>query len=103
MIQSAGDLRAQIDMRQSVSQLRLGAFDRFDHVEQGDLSRGTGEAVTALSMQERMTLSNMSAELGAQTGLIAPDATTTMSEPAAALQSEPPMTRESEPMIGQVS
>jgi 3-isopropylmalate/(R)-2-methylmalate dehydratase large subunit len=35
-----------------------------------------GPAVQALSMQERMTLSNMSAELGAQTGLIAPDATT---------------------------
>lgn len=36
----------------------------------------TGEAVTALSMQERMTLSNMSAELGAQVGLIAPDRVT---------------------------
>jgi len=35
-----------------------------------------GPAVLALSMQERMTLSNMSAELGAQVGLIAPDATT---------------------------
>jgi len=35
-----------------------------------------GEAVQALSMQERMTLSNMSAELGAQVGLIAPDAVT---------------------------
>ncbi|MBO9651839.1 MAG: 3-isopropylmalate dehydratase large subunit [Variovorax sp.] len=35
-----------------------------------------GPAVMALSMQERMTLSNMSAELGAQAGLIAPDATT---------------------------
>lgn len=35
-----------------------------------------GEAVRALSMQERMTLSNMSAELGAQVGLIAPDAVT---------------------------
>ena len=35
-----------------------------------------GAAVTALSMQERMTLSNMSAEMGAQTGLIAPDAVT---------------------------
>jgi 3-isopropylmalate/(R)-2-methylmalate dehydratase large subunit len=35
-----------------------------------------GEAVTALSMQERMTLCNMSAELGAQVGLVAPDATT---------------------------
>ncbi len=36
----------------------------------------TGEAIEALGMQERMTLSNMAAELGAQTGLIAPDATT---------------------------
>lgn len=35
-----------------------------------------GEAVRALSMQERMTLSNMSAELGSQVGLVAPDATT---------------------------
>ena len=35
-----------------------------------------GPAVQALSMQERMTLSNMSAELGAQAGLIAPDAIT---------------------------
>ncbi len=32
-----------------------------------------GEAVHSLSMQERMTLSNMAAELGAQAGLIAPD------------------------------
>ncbi|MES2511602.1 MAG: 3-isopropylmalate dehydratase large subunit [Pseudomonadota bacterium] len=36
----------------------------------------TGNAVRALSMQERMTLCNMSAELGAQTGLIAPDEVT---------------------------
>ncbi|MFY8103036.1 MAG: 3-isopropylmalate dehydratase large subunit [Ramlibacter sp.] len=35
-----------------------------------------GEAVRALSMNERMTLSNMSAELGAQAGLVAPDETT---------------------------
>lgn len=35
-----------------------------------------GEAIAALSMQERMTLSNMAAELGAQAGLIAPDETT---------------------------
>jgi 3-isopropylmalate/(R)-2-methylmalate dehydratase large subunit len=34
-----------------------------------------GEAVAALSMAERMTLCNMSAELGAQVGLVAPDAT----------------------------
>ncbi|MEM6462430.1 MAG: 3-isopropylmalate dehydratase large subunit [Pseudomonadota bacterium] len=36
----------------------------------------TGEAVSGLSMQERMTLSNMAAELGGQAGLIAPDAVT---------------------------
>lgn len=36
----------------------------------------TGDAIAALSMQERMTLSNMAAELGAQVGLIAPDAIT---------------------------
>jgi 3-isopropylmalate/(R)-2-methylmalate dehydratase large subunit len=35
-----------------------------------------GPAVRALSMPERMTLSNLSAEMGAQTGLIAPDDTT---------------------------
>jgi 3-isopropylmalate/(R)-2-methylmalate dehydratase large subunit len=35
-----------------------------------------GEAVRALSIFERMTLSNMSAELGSQVGLIAPDRTT---------------------------
>jgi 3-isopropylmalate/(R)-2-methylmalate dehydratase large subunit len=35
-----------------------------------------GSAVQALSMQERMTMSNMSAEMGAQVGLIAPDRTT---------------------------
>jgi 3-isopropylmalate/(R)-2-methylmalate dehydratase large subunit len=36
----------------------------------------TGPAVRALPMQERMTLCNMSAELGAQTGLVAADAVT---------------------------
>jgi 3-isopropylmalate/(R)-2-methylmalate dehydratase large subunit len=35
-----------------------------------------GAAVRALGMAERMTLSNMSAELGSQVGLIAPDETT---------------------------
>jgi 3-isopropylmalate/(R)-2-methylmalate dehydratase large subunit len=35
-----------------------------------------GSAVQALGMAERMTLSNMSAELGAQAGLVAPDETT---------------------------
>lgn len=35
-----------------------------------------GSAIERLSMQERMTLANMTAELGGQTGLVAPDATT---------------------------
>jgi len=35
-----------------------------------------GEAIAALPMLERMTLCNMAAELGAQAGLIAPDAIT---------------------------
>jgi len=35
-----------------------------------------GPGVQALAMQERMTLSNMSAEMGAQAGLVAPDAVT---------------------------
>ncbi len=35
-----------------------------------------GEAVAALSMNERMTLANMAAELGAQAGLVTPDAVT---------------------------
>ena len=36
----------------------------------------TGEAVSALSISDRMVLTNMAAELGAQTGLIECDATT---------------------------
>jgi 3-isopropylmalate/(R)-2-methylmalate dehydratase large subunit len=35
-----------------------------------------GDAIAALPMTERMTLCNMAAELGAQTGMIAPDRTT---------------------------
>src|SRR5262252_1423589 len=52
----------------------LGRFGmnggRYQAVEYG------GDAVRALSMAERMTLANMSAELGAQAGLVAPDAVT---------------------------
>jgi 3-isopropylmalate/(R)-2-methylmalate dehydratase large subunit len=36
----------------------------------------TGAAVRSMGMAERMTLCNMTAELGAQTGLVEPDATT---------------------------
>ncbi|MEM8988451.1 MAG: 3-isopropylmalate dehydratase large subunit [Pseudomonadota bacterium] len=48
----------------------LGMDNNFRAVEYG------GGAVAAMSMSERMVLSNMAAELGAETGLIAPDETT---------------------------
>jgi 3-isopropylmalate/(R)-2-methylmalate dehydratase large subunit len=49
---------------------RIGMDNNFMAVEY------TGPAIAALSMQERMVLSNMAAELGCETGLIAPDETT---------------------------
>ena len=52
------------------------ADKRIDLAEFARAVEYTGEAIGALSMQERMTLSNMAAELGGQAGLIAPDATT---------------------------
>lgn len=36
----------------------------------------SGEAISAMSMEERMTICNMSIECGARAGLVAPDATT---------------------------
>ncbi len=47
---------------------RLGAQNAFKVVEFG------GDGVTALPMHERLVLTNMTAELGAETGVIAPDA-----------------------------
>jgi 3-isopropylmalate/(R)-2-methylmalate dehydratase large subunit len=42
----------------------------------GKVIEYAGDAVAGMSMDERMTLTNMSAELGYDTGLIAPDETT---------------------------
>jgi 3-isopropylmalate/(R)-2-methylmalate dehydratase large subunit len=42
----------------------------------GTVFEYTGPAIRALSMEERMTICNMSIEAGARAGLIAPDATT---------------------------
>ena len=42
----------------------------------GHVTEYTGEAVGALSMEERMTVCNMSIEAGARAGMIAPDETT---------------------------
>jgi 3-isopropylmalate/(R)-2-methylmalate dehydratase large subunit len=49
---------------------QLGMDNAFKAIEYG------GSGVTAMSMAERMVLSNMAAELGGEAGLIAPDATT---------------------------
>jgi 3-isopropylmalate/(R)-2-methylmalate dehydratase large subunit len=49
---------------------RLGMDNAFRAIEYG------GSGVAAMSMAERMVLSNMAAELGGEAGLIAPDATT---------------------------
>ena len=42
----------------------------------GHVIEYTGEAVRAMSMEERMTVCNMSIECGARAGLVAPDSTT---------------------------
>lgn len=42
----------------------------------GEVFEYAGDAVRAMPMHERFTLCNMAAELGADTGIIAPDATT---------------------------
>src|SRR5437773_11234631 len=42
----------------------------------GHVIEYTGEAIRALSMEERMTVCNMSIEAGGRAGLIAPDETT---------------------------
>jgi 3-isopropylmalate/(R)-2-methylmalate dehydratase large subunit len=49
---------------------QIGMDNAFKAIEYG------GSGVTAMSMSERMVLSNMAAELGGEAGLIAPDATT---------------------------
>lgn len=60
---------------------RLGmGGGKFQAVEYG------GEAVAALPQQERMTLSNMTAEIGGQTGLVPPDAITAAALRAAGVE-----------------
>ena len=50
---------------------RIGVGGGIDHVIEF-----AGSAVAAMSMEQRMTLCNMSIEAGAQTGIVAPDDTT---------------------------
>jgi len=72
-MQWSGRLTAGVSAKDMMLAM-LGRFGmnggRYQAVEYG------GEAVRVLSMAERMTLANMSAELGAHVGLIAPDAVT---------------------------
>ena len=50
---------------------RIGVGGGIDHIIEF-----AGSAVRAMSMEERMTICNMSVEAGAQTGIVAPDDTT---------------------------
>ena len=50
---------------------RIGVGGGIDHVIEF-----AGSAVRAMSMEQRMTICNMSIEAGAQTGFVAPDETT---------------------------
>jgi 3-isopropylmalate/(R)-2-methylmalate dehydratase large subunit len=50
---------------------RIGVGGGIDHIIEF-----AGSAVRAMSMEERMTICNMSIEAGAQTGIVAPDQTT---------------------------
>ena len=61
----------------SAKDMALAMLGRYGaQAGRGEAIEYCGEAVQALSMTERMTLSNMSSELGARAGLIAPDLTT---------------------------
>lgn len=61
----------------SAKDMMLAMLGRFGmHGGQYQAVEYCGEAVQALGMAERMTLANMSAELGAQAGLVQPDQTT---------------------------
>jgi 3-isopropylmalate/(R)-2-methylmalate dehydratase large subunit len=61
----------------SAKDMVLAMLERFGaHAMRGRAVEFCGEAVSALSMHERMTLANMGGDLGACAGLVAPDATT---------------------------
>ena len=71
-LQLDGELAAGVSAKDVMLMLcaRLGMGNEGQVFEYG------GAAVRAMSMSERMVLCNMSAELGAETGLVAADATT---------------------------
>lgn len=70
LVQLTGKLSDQVFAKDIILNL-CGAYG-MDMAEYQALEY-SGPGIRSLSMQERMTLSNMSAELGAQAGIIAPD------------------------------
>lgn len=61
----------------SAKDMVLAMLDRLgDSAAAGQVVEFCGEAVGALTVAERMTLTNMAGELGARTALVAPDETT---------------------------
>ncbi|MBI1263235.1 MAG: homoaconitate hydratase family protein [Alphaproteobacteria bacterium] len=71
-VEIAGALKAGVTAKDIMLALcrDLGMGNHFKAIEYG------GDGVQALSMEARTVLANMAAELGAETGLIAPDDTT---------------------------
>jgi 3-isopropylmalate/(R)-2-methylmalate dehydratase large subunit len=72
-IQVSGKLRPGVTAKDLILAIieKIGVGGGTDHVIEY-----TGSAIRALSMDERMTVCNMSIEAGARAGLIAPDETT---------------------------
>jgi len=72
LVHLAGGLAAGVSAKDVMLHLccRLGMDNNFRIVEYA------GDTVAALDMKERTVLTNMAAELGAETGIIAPDETT---------------------------
>ncbi|MFT3754398.1 MAG: aconitase/3-isopropylmalate dehydratase large subunit family protein [Pseudoxanthomonas sp.] len=72
--------RVQLDGRLgtgvSAKDVMLMLCGRYGMGNEGQVFEFGGQAVQAMPMHERLTLCNMAAELGAETGIVEPDATT---------------------------
>jgi len=69
-------LDGQLGAGVSAKDLMLMLCARYGMSNEGQVFQYSGDAVRAMPMHERLTLCNMTAELGADTGIIEPDATT---------------------------
>src|SRR6266849_4053707 len=73
----AVNVSGELPLGVTAKDIVLGLIGRTGISEgQGHVIEYTGEAIRALSMEERMTVCNMSIEAGAKAGMIAPDDTT---------------------------